>query len=99
MASGCPYMVAKPSRPIVAPIGVDAAAVVGATTADEGVSRTISHLHPGAAITTFKNGVDRARIHQGVRAPGGAIEQRERIDDARRLGQAAICIICSKFFE
>jgi acyl-CoA hydrolase len=36
------------------------------TTADESVSRIVAQLHPGAAVTTFKNLVDRVVTEYGV---------------------------------
>ncbi len=40
--------------------------VVHSTTADDTVSRIVPQLHPGAAVTTFKNIVDKVVTEYGV---------------------------------
>jgi len=39
--------------------------VLHSTTADESISRIVAQLHPGAAVTTFKNTVDRVAELRG----------------------------------
>jgi len=49
------------------------------TTADESVSRIVARLHPGAAVTTFKNLVDRVVTEYGVaELRGSSIRERTR---------------------
>jgi acyl-CoA hydrolase len=49
------------------------------TTADESVSRIVAQLHPGAAVTTFKNVVDRVVTEYGVaELRGSSIRERTR---------------------
>ena len=49
------------------------------TTADESVSRIVARLHPGAAVTTFKNIVDRVVTEYGVaELRGSSIRERTR---------------------
>ena len=49
------------------------------TTADESVSRIVAQLHPGAAVTTFKNLVDRVVTEYGVaELRGSSIRKRTR---------------------
>jgi len=49
------------------------------TTADESVSRIVAQLHPGAAVTTFKNLVDRVVTEYGVaELRGSSIRERTR---------------------
>jgi acyl-CoA hydrolase len=53
--------------------------VLHSTTADESVSRIVAHLHPGAAVTTFKNIVDRVVTEYGVaELRGSSIRERTR---------------------
>ena len=53
--------------------------VLHATTADESVSRIVAQLHPGAAVTTFKNVVDRVVTEYGVaELRGNSIRERTR---------------------
>jgi acyl-CoA hydrolase len=53
--------------------------VLHSTTADESVSRIVAHLHPGAAVTTFKNVVDRIVTEYGVaELHGSSIRERTR---------------------
>ena len=40
--------------------------VLHSTTADGSTSRIVPQLHPGAAVTTFKNVVDKVATEQGV---------------------------------
>jgi acyl-CoA hydrolase len=48
-------------------------------TADESVSRIVAQLHPGAAVTTFKNLVDRVVTEYGVaELRGSSIRERTR---------------------
>ena len=49
------------------------------TTADESVSRIVAQLHPGAAVTTFKNIVDCVVTEYGVaELRGSSIRERTR---------------------
>ena len=49
------------------------------TTADESVSRIVAQLHPGAAVTTFKNVVDCVVTEYGVaELRGSSIRERTR---------------------
>jgi acyl-CoA hydrolase len=49
------------------------------TTAEESVSRIVAELHPGAAVTTFKNLVDRVVTEYGVaELRGSSIRERTR---------------------
>ena len=53
--------------------------VLHSTTADESVSRIVAQLHPGAAVTTFKNMVDRIVTEYGVaELRGSSIRERTR---------------------
>ena len=53
--------------------------VLHSTTADESVSRIVARLHPGAAVTTFKNIVDRVVTEYGVaELRGSSIRERTR---------------------
>jgi len=53
--------------------------VLHSTTADESVSRIVARLHPGAAVTTFKNIVDRIVTEYGVaELRGSSIRERTR---------------------
>jgi acyl-CoA hydrolase len=53
--------------------------VLHSTTADESVSRIVAQLHPGAAVTTFKNIVDRVVTEYGVaELRGSSIRERTR---------------------
>src|SRR5215213_6581901 len=53
--------------------------VLHSTTADESVSRIVAQLHPGAAVTTFKNMVDRIVTEYGVaELRGSSIRDRTR---------------------
>src|ERR671914_186266 len=53
--------------------------VLHSTTADESVSRIVAQLHPGAAVTTFKNTVDRVVTEYGVaELRGSSIRERTR---------------------
>src|SRR5918997_745542 len=53
--------------------------VLHSTTADESISRIVAHLHPGAAVTTFKNVVDRVVTEYGVaELHGSSIRERTR---------------------
>src|SRR5215203_3366533 len=53
--------------------------VLHSTTADEATSRLVAQLHPGAAVTTFKNTVDRVVTEYGVaELRGSSIRQRTR---------------------
>src|SRR5918997_1622371 len=53
--------------------------VLHATTADESTSRIVAQLHPGAAVTTFKNVVDRVVTEYGVaELRGSSIRKRTR---------------------
>jgi acyl-CoA hydrolase len=53
--------------------------VLHSTTADESVSRIVAQLHPGAAVTTFKNVVDRIVTEYGVaELRGSSIRERTR---------------------
>jgi acyl-CoA hydrolase len=53
--------------------------VLHSTTADEATSRIVAQLHPGAAVTTFKNTVDRIVTEYGVaELRGSSIRERTR---------------------
>jgi acyl-CoA hydrolase len=53
--------------------------VLHSTTADESISRIVARLHPGAAVTTFKNMVDRVATEYGVAdLRGSSIRERTR---------------------
>lgn len=53
--------------------------VLHSTTADESVSRIVAQLHPGAAVTTFKNVVDCVVTEYGVaELRGSSIRKRTR---------------------
>src|SRR5215203_2584153 len=53
--------------------------VLHSTTADEATSRLVAQLHPGAAVTTFKNIVDRVVTEYGVaELRGSSIRERTR---------------------
>lgn len=53
--------------------------VLHSTTQDESVSRIVAQLHPGAAVTTFKNVVDRVVTEYGVaELRGSSIRERTR---------------------
>src|SRR5918993_2057995 len=53
--------------------------VLHSTTADESVSRIVAQLHPGAAVTTFKNTVDCVVTEYGVaELRGSSIRERTR---------------------
>jgi acyl-CoA hydrolase len=53
--------------------------VLHSTTADESVSRIVAQLHPGAAVTTGKNVVDRVVTEYGVaELRGSSIRERTR---------------------
>jgi len=53
--------------------------VLHSTTADEATSRLVAQLHPGAAVTTFKNTVDRVVTEYGVaELRGSSIRERTR---------------------
>lgn len=53
--------------------------VLHSTTADESISRVVAQLHPGAAVTTFKNIVDRVVTEYGVaELRGSSIRERTR---------------------
>jgi acyl-CoA hydrolase len=53
--------------------------VLHSTTADESVSRIVAQLHRGAAVTTFKNIVDRVVTEYGVaELRGSSIRERTR---------------------
>jgi acyl-CoA hydrolase len=53
--------------------------VLHSTTADESVSRIVAQLHPGAAVTTFKNAVNRIVTEYGVaELRGSSIQERTR---------------------
>ena len=53
--------------------------VLHSTTADESVSRIVAQLHPGAAVTTFKNVVVCAVTEYGVaELRGASIRERTR---------------------
>jgi acyl-CoA hydrolase len=53
--------------------------VLHSTTADESVSRIVAQLHPGAAVTTFKNIVDCVVTEYGVaELRGSSIRERAR---------------------
>ena len=53
--------------------------VLHSTTANESVSRIVAQLHPGAAVTTFKNLVDKVVTEYGVaELRGSSIRERTR---------------------
>jgi acyl-CoA hydrolase len=53
--------------------------VLHSTTADESISRIVAQLHPGAAVTTFKNTVDRVVTEYGVaELRGSSTQERAR---------------------
>src|SRR5918994_1793629 len=53
--------------------------VLHSTTGDESVSRIVAHLHPGAAVTTLQNVVDRVLTQHGVaELHGSSIRERTR---------------------
>jgi acyl-CoA hydrolase len=53
--------------------------VLHSTTADESISRIVAQLHPGAAVTTFENVVDRVVTEYGVaELRGSSIRERTR---------------------
>ncbi|MBA2409753.1 MAG: propionyl-CoA--succinate CoA transferase, partial [Gammaproteobacteria bacterium] len=53
--------------------------VLHSTTSDESVSRIVAQLHPGAAVTTFKNVVDCVVTEYGVaELRGSSIRERTR---------------------
>jgi len=53
--------------------------VLHSTAADDSVSRIVPQLHPGAAVTTFKNIVDRVVTEYGVaELRGSSIRERTR---------------------
>ncbi|HYI36458.1 MAG TPA: acetyl-CoA hydrolase/transferase C-terminal domain-containing protein [Thermoleophilaceae bacterium] len=53
--------------------------VVHSTTADDSVSRIVPRLHPGAAVTTFKNVVDKVVTEYGVaELRGSSVRERTR---------------------
>ena len=53
--------------------------VLHSTTADESISRIVAQLHPGAAVTTFKNVVDKIVTEYGVaELRGSSIRERTR---------------------
>jgi acyl-CoA hydrolase len=53
--------------------------VLHSTTADESVSRIVAQLHPGTAVTTFKNVVDCVVTEYGVaELRGSSIRERTR---------------------
>jgi acyl-CoA hydrolase len=53
--------------------------VLHSTTSDEMVSRIVPHLHPGAAVTTFKNVVDKVVTEYGIaELRGSTIRERTR---------------------
>ena len=53
--------------------------VLHSTTGDESISRIVAQLHPGAAVTTFKNIVDRVVTEHGVaELRGSSIRDRTR---------------------
>jgi acyl-CoA hydrolase len=53
--------------------------VLHSTTGDESISRIVPQLHPGAAVTTFKNIVDRVVTEYGVAdLRGSSIRERTR---------------------
>jgi acyl-CoA hydrolase len=59
--------------------GGQAFIVLHSTTGDEEISRIVSRLHPGAAVTTFKNIVDRVVTEYGVaELRGSSIAERTR---------------------
>jgi acyl-CoA hydrolase len=53
--------------------------VLHSTAAEESISRIVAQLHPGAAVTTFKNTVDRVVTEYGVaELRGSSIRERTR---------------------
>jgi acyl-CoA hydrolase len=59
--------------------GGQAFIVLHSTTGDEATSRIVPRLHPGAAVTTFKNVVDRVVTEYGVaELRGSSIAERSR---------------------
>src|ERR687890_343085 len=53
--------------------------VLHSTSADESISRIVAQLHPGAAVTTFKNMVDRIVTEYGMaELRGSSIRERTR---------------------
>ncbi len=53
--------------------------VLHSSTADDTVSRIVPQLHPGAAVTTFKNIVDKVVTEYGVaELRGSSIAERTR---------------------
>jgi acyl-CoA hydrolase len=53
--------------------------VLHSTTGDESVSRIVAQLHPGVAVTTFKNVVDCVVTEYGVaELRGSSIRERTR---------------------
>ena len=53
--------------------------VLHSTTGEESISRIVAQLHPGAAVTTFKNTVDRVVTEYGVaELRGSSIRERTR---------------------
>jgi acyl-CoA hydrolase len=52
--------------------------VLHSTTGDEAISRIVPQLHPGAAVTTFKNIVDHVVTEYGVAELRGSIRERTR---------------------
>ena len=53
--------------------------VLHSTTADESVSRMVAQLHPGEAVTTFRNVVDHVVTEYGVaELRGSSIRERTR---------------------
>jgi acyl-CoA hydrolase len=59
--------------------GGQAFIVLHSTTGDEAISRIVPRLHPGAAVTTFKNIVDRVVTEHGVaELRGSSIAERTR---------------------
>ena len=53
--------------------------VLHSSTADDAVSRIVPQLHPGAAVTTFKNIVDKVVTEYGVaELRGSSIAERTR---------------------
>lgn len=59
--------------------GGQAFIVLHSTTGDEETSRIVPRLHPGAAVTTFKNIVDRVVTEYGVAVlRGSSIAERTR---------------------
>jgi hypothetical protein len=53
--------------------------VLHSTTSDEATSRIVAQLHPGTAVTTFKNTVDRVVTEYGVaELRGSSIREKTR---------------------